>query len=307
MRSKQELEQDIRQQRSAVLLINMLSRRGRHLGVRAQKMLEGKGFTFSQVHMVTNRKQLAEATEQALAAHPALLIVGSGDGTVSHIAARLAYQDTVLGLLPFGTTNNFARNLGIPPGLAAVNVIATGKVADVDLGQAGDRYFANVVGIGLSAEVAAQVSPDLKRMLGRTAYVLTGLQRLLKHQPFAADLEMDGEKVRIHTHQVVIANGAFHGGTLIGHDVSIDDSELAAFWLGDSRRSGFIRDVALFMLARGRRSGHRNFRSAASVLVATEPELPIEVDGELRGTTPVLISVAPEALKIMVPPSFEDD
>ena len=134
------------------------------------------------------------AVEQALAARPALLIVGSGDGTVSQIAGRMAYRDTVLGFLPFGTTNNFARSLGIPPGLdAAVDVIVNGKVADVDLGRAGSRYFANVAGIGLSADVAASVSPWLKRRLGRTAYLLAGIRKLLRHHAFAADIEARGK------------------------------------------------------------------------------------------------------------------
>jgi YegS/Rv2252/BmrU family lipid kinase len=307
VRFKQDLEQDIRQRRSAVLLINLLSRRGRRLGPRAQNLLERNGFSFSQVHLVTTREQLPKAIEQALAARPTLLIVGGGDGTVSHIAARLAYQDTVLGLLPFGTTNNFARNLGIPAGLAAVNVIANGKVADIDLGKAGSSYFANVAGIGLSADVAAGVSLERKLRLGRTAYMLTGLRRLWSHRSFTADVEVDGESVRLYTHQVVVANGAFHGGTLIGHDVTIDDERLEAFWFGSAGRLGFIRDLGLFMFARGRTRRRLNFRSATIVRIVTEPQVPVELDGELAGATPVEISMAAEALKIMVPLGFQDD
>ena len=195
MRSKAELEHEIQRGWQAVLLINLLSRSVRRLGVTARELLERNGFTFSEVHMVSAREDLAPAIQHALAARPALLIVGSGDGTVSDIAVRLAYQDTVLGVLPFGTTNNFDRNLGIPAGLAAVGTIVNGKVADIDLGQAGDDYFANVAGIGLSAEVAASVSPTLKRRLGRTAYILSGLRRLVDHRAFTANLEVDGQPV----------------------------------------------------------------------------------------------------------------
>lgn len=307
MRSKAELEHEIRRNRHAVLLINQLSRRGRQLGAQARDRLEYNGFTFSQVHMVNSRDHLASAIEEALAARPTFLIVGSGDGTVSQIAARLAYRDTVLGVLPFGTTNNFARNLGIPTGLAAIDTLSNGKVVDIDLGQAGDAHFANVAGIGLSADVAASVSPVLKRRLGRTAYVMSGLWRLLGHRAFTANLEVDGRSVDIHTHQVVVANGAFHGGTLIGHDVTIDDRQLAAFWLGNAGRLGFIADLGLFILARGRTRKRTNVQAAARVRITTVPPLPVELDGELAGMTPVEISVAEEALKIMVPRSFQDD
>lgn len=306
MTGKQGLEQDLLQRRGAVLLINLLSRRGRRLGTRAQDLLERNGFRFSQVHLVTTPEQLPIAIEQALAARPALLIVGGGDGTISHIAGRLAYQNTVLGVLPCGTTNNFARNLGIPVGLAAVDVIANGTVADIDLGNACGSYFANVAGIGLSADVAARVSPKRKLRLGRTAYMLTGLHRLSSHRSFTADLELDGEWVRLQTHQVFVANGAFHGATLIGHDVTIRDAKLEAFWFGSAGRVGFIRDLGLFMLARGRTRRRLNFRAATRVRIVTEPPLPVELDGELAGVTPLEISVAAGALRILVPQAFSD-
>lgn len=305
MRSKLELEHEIDRDRHAVLLINRLSRRGRQLGAQARHRLECNGFTFSQVHMVDSRDDLAPAIEEALAARPALLIVGSGDGTVSRVAALLAYQDTVLGVLPFGTTNNFARNLGIPAGLAAIDTLIHGKVAHIDLGQAGDAYFANVAGIGLSADVAGSVSPTLKRCLGRSAYVLSGLWRLLGHRAFTANLEVDGQRVDVRTHQVVVANGAFHGGTLIGHDVTIDDRRLAAFWLGKRGRLSFLVDLGLFILVPGRTREPTRVQAAAQVLVTTYPPLPVELDGELAGMTPLHFSVAEEALKIMVPQSFK--
>lgn len=306
-RSKQDLEREIREDRHAVLLINLLSRRGRRLGERARIALERGGFTFTHAHLVSDPDGLHAAIEEALAARPALLIVGSGDGTVSRIAARLAYRDTVLAVLPLGTTNNFARNLGIPPGLAAVDTILTGRVADIDLGQAGGNYFANVAGIGLSADVAQSVSSTLKRRLGRAAYIVSGLRRLIEHRAFTADLHLDGRRRTVRTHQVVVANGAFHGGTLIGHDVTIDDRRLAAFWLGNVGRLGFLTDLGRFILARGRPWKRTRITAATRVRATTDPPLPVELDGELAGMTPMEFCVAAEALKIMVPTSFRDE
>lgn len=307
MRTNQELEQSIRRHRRAVLVVNTLSRRGRRAASLAEQLLRARGLTLTDVVLLSSRPDVASVIENVLATAPDLLVVGGGDGTLSRVAGPLAYQDTVLGLLPLGTTNNFARNVGIPQDLAgAVEVIANGKVADVDLGRAGDRLFTNVAGIGLSATVATTVTPRLKRSLGRTAYTLSGAAALPRHQAFTADIEADGATLRVRTHQLVIANGGYHGGTRIGDDVTIDDRTLGLFWLGDTSRARFLVDLGLFILAPGRISYGPRFRSATRLTVHTEPALPVELDGEPGGTTPVELSVAAEALKILVPHSFDD-
>ena len=307
MSSKRELEQLIREQRRAVLLVNMLSRRGRRLGNRARLLFEAEGWTFSDVFMIGRKGDLAGAIQRALDSRPTLLVVGSGDGTLSRIAALLAYQDTVLGVLPFGTTNNFARGLGIPLALdGAVDAIVRGKVADVDLGLIGDRYFANMVGIGISADIAAAVSPQLKRRLGRLAYAVTGMSQLFRHRAFTASIESDGQSLQLRTRQVVIANGAFHAGTPIGGDVTIDDRLLAVFWFGNSNRGRLVGDVVAFILRRGRARRRTNVRLTDRARIVTDRQLEVELDGELVGTTPMEISIAPQALKVMVPRALVD-
>ena len=307
MRSKQELEQRIRAHRRAVLVVNMLSRRGQRAAGVAKDMLEARGLNLTEVFLVRTPEDLADVIKTAVAAAPELLVVGGGDGTVSRLAGQLAYQDTVLGLLPLGTTNNFARNVGIPLDLpSAVNALVNGKVADVDLGRAGDRFFTNVAGIGLSADVAAAVSPRLKHVLGRTAYTLSGAAELRRHQAFTADIQTDGATLRVRTRQLVVANGGFHGGTRIGDDVGVDDRKLGLFWLGNATRTRFLIDLGMFILAPGRISRGPRFLSGARVNISTDPALPVELDGELGPRTPLALSVAPEALKIMVPLSFRD-
>ncbi len=307
MRSKQELEQSIRTHRHAVLVINMLSRRGHRVAGLAKDLLEARGLNLTEVFLVSKPGDLADVIKSAVAAVPELLVVGGGDGTVSRLAGQLAYQDTVLAILPLGTTNNFARSVGIPPDLPdAVDTIVNGKVADVDLGRAGHRLFINVAGIGLSADVAAAVSPRLKGLLGRSAYTLSGAAQLRRNQAFTADIQADGVALQVRTRQLVVANGGFHGGTRIGDDVGIDDRKLGLFWLGDATRARFALDLSMFILAPGRVSRGPRFLSCARVNISTDPALPVEFDGELGATTPLRLSVAPEALKIMVPLSFRD-
>ena len=96
-----------------------------------------------------------------------------------------------LGVLPLGTTNNFARSLGLPLHLpAALRILTEGKVADVDLGHVAGRHFANLTSLGLSVQVAEHVPHQLKRILGRAAYPLTALALLPRHRPFTARLRV---------------------------------------------------------------------------------------------------------------------
>jgi diacylglycerol kinase (ATP) len=302
-RTKAEHTAAVRQRRRAVLVINARSRRGRRNHAAATRLLSTAGFTLLANIGVTDPTQLSSALDAAIALAPDLLIAGGGDGTISEAARRLAHRDIALGVLPLGTTNNFARTLRIPLDLpAAVRILSTGKVADVDLGTADGIPFANLASIGLSAEVAAHVPHLLKRVAGRAAYPLTALTRLPRHQPFTARITTgDGHERMVRSHQVNIANGAFHAGTPITGDASADDRLLIAYSLGDHARRRLLA-ASLRHLATGRRRTLTDapFLVTDQLRLDTDPALPIDIDGELHTQTPVDISIDPNALRVMV-------
>jgi YegS/Rv2252/BmrU family lipid kinase len=244
----------------------------------------------------------------ALDLRPDLLIVGGGDGTICEAARRLAYADAALGLVPLGTTNNFARTLGIPLTVAgAIGVLAGGKVADVDLGRAGDAVFANLVSAGLSAQVAASVPHHLKRVAGRAAYPLTALAALPRHRPFRAVITAGTQTFEVETHQLNIANGSFHAGRPITGDAGADDRLLLAYRLGGPGRASLIT-ATLWHVSRGARRtwAEPAFLAVSELRLETDPPLPLDVDGEICGHTPVRIALAPEALQVMVDRDFPD-
>lgn len=115
-------------------------------------MLEQRGVCVLSARAVDDPSALQATLRTELAGHRCrLVVIGGGDGTISEVVDCLAEHYRVLGLLPLGTSNNFARTLGIPIGIeAAVDIIATGKIADVDLGRVDGDYFANVVSAGLT-------------------------------------------------------------------------------------------------------------------------------------------------------------
>ncbi len=306
---KVQAGQRIRRERELVLLVNVRSRRGARHHQRARELLEARGFTVTAEHLVSDPAvQLPVLLPQILAARPPLLVVGSGDGTIAAVVDHLAHADTVLGYLPLGTTNNFARTLGLPLRLGpAVDVIADGKVADVDLGSVNGDFFANLVSIGVSAAVAGQTPHTLKRHLGRAAYAITGMRTLLTHRPFEAHVSSGDITWRVRTHQLNIANGRMHAGTAIAIDASIDDRLLIAYSLGGARRMSTMRAVARQALTPWQPVERKGYLTASEFFITTDVPLPVDVDGEVSGHTPLHVKVTAQALLVLVPQNFADD
>lgn len=308
VRSKAELGEVIAARRSPVLVINTRARRGRLLAGRAAGLLAEREFTARRVICVDQPTRLGEALDEALSLSPDLLVVGGGDGTLSLAVSRLAHRDVALGVLPLGTTNNLARSLGVPLSLtAAIDTLAFGKVADVDLGQAGDRLFANMVSLGVSVQVAGRVPHHLKRVLGRAAYPLTALRVLPGHRPFHARVTAGELSQEFWTHQLNIANGGFHAGRSIARDAGIDDRLLVAYRLGSASRAQLITSmIAHAVGGPHRRLADEGFLAVSELTLETDPVQHLDVDGEIVGTTPIRIAVVPEALRVIVPQEFTD-
>lgn len=310
--SKARLAAHIAARPEAVLICNTRSRRGADSFVRAGELLAQHGFHVTHAHAVTSEDELAQRVEDAASAGSSLIVVGGGDGTLSSIVGSFAYREAVLGLLPLGTGNSFARTLDIPLRLdEAVDVIANGKIADVDLGVVNGEYFANVVTIGLSAEAAHRTPHFLKRLVGPAAYVLTGAGKTLTHAAFACSITTaDAEsaeaptKIDVRTHQIIVASGRFFGTSPLRPEAHVDDRRIDVFTLAGVNRWRLAQMWASILLRPGKLADTGDFISTASVLIETEPRKEIDVDGEIRGRTPAEFYVAPEALKVMTPGAF---
>ena len=227
MRTKKELERTLAKEKSAVLVINTHSRKGQRLFFQALDELTKQGINITASYPVHQSERLHEVVREAIQRQGSLVIVGGGDGTISSIVDQFAYQDVVLGILPMGTGNSFARTLGIPLTLeGAVDVIAGGKVADIDLGKIDDDYFANMAAIGFSADVAHSVPHGLKQFLGPLAYLFVAVGHFFHHRSFSCTFRTADEEHIIKTHQVLIANGSFMGQTFFTPAVNPDDRSL---------------------------------------------------------------------------------
>ena len=224
--------------------------------------------------------------EQALAAVEAgadAVIAQGGDGTVRACAAALAGGRVPLGLLPAGTGNLLARNLGIPRDLdGAVALLAAGGRRDVDVVELDGEPFTVMGGSGFDAQLFADTSDKLKDGIGWGAYVVSGLRTLRRARAQDVLVEIDGEQIRARAVGVVVGNvGTLTGGIELLPDAEAQDGRLhvavltpvtARHWAGLTTRLMLRRDPhpAQMTVLRGR-----------DVTVTWARAVPVEIDGDL--------------------------
>ena len=191
-------------------------------------------------------KRLRSLLDAALDAKPDLLVVGGGDGTLSAAVKHVAHRDVALGVLPLGTTNNFARSLGLPLDLAgAIRVFRDRQGGRHRPGHRRRPAVRQPGQLRRLGRGGGQGQAGLKRILGRAAYPLTALTILPGHQPFRAFITVDGRRHELLTHQLNIANGRFHGGWQVAKDISIDNGRLVAYQLGSGKRLRLLLETLI--------------------------------------------------------------
>jgi YegS/Rv2252/BmrU family lipid kinase len=297
-----------REARSAAVVINVGSRRGASHDL-AVDALRKAGVPISAVHRVRSGADLAGTLDRVLADGHDLIVVGGGDGTVSYAAGRVAGTNVVLGVLPLGTANDFARTLEIPNNLAeACAAIAEGKVVDIDLGRANGEPFLNVASVGLSVSVTEALSPRLKRYIGPLAYSIATLTAYSRHKAFRARLEFpDGDHETMELDdllQVAVGNGRHYGGgNTVSPTAGIDDHtlDIYAILAGPVREhvsiarllkdGSFIKHDRVYHLTTRR------------VRLVTDQPLPVNLDGEIATTTPADFTIQRNAVHVVVPQS----
>lgn len=272
------------------LLINTGSRTGKHQKKLVLDTLKEQGFEVTFVYEVNRRNSLDDACQKIRRRKPACLLIGGGDGTVSSALDRLVALEIEIGIIPLGTTNNFARSLDIPLSIPeSIQTIRREKSRNVDLGMIDNDYFTNVAGIGLSARIADSVTDRQKQRWGRWAYVLVGIQQLLVHKPFFVTLQ-DSDKelsVTMETRQIIIANGRYHAGQEIADDAKIDNGQLIIFALGGRSLMSFIKHMIDFYIGRRSKVAHESYFIGRSVMISTNTPQLIELDGEVKHKTPI--------------------
>jgi YegS/Rv2252/BmrU family lipid kinase len=241
--------------------------------------------------------------EKAVSAVVDLLIACGGDGTVTACAEGVAGTGVPLAVIPLGTGNLLARNVGVPMGLEeALEVALAGGQQPVDAGRANGKLFLVMAGLGLDARMLDDTSEPLKKRLGWLAYALTAV-RHLADRPMKVTVSADGGRPRRHrASALIIGNvGWLQGGVPLLPDARPDDGVLDAVVLIAGGLAGWLAVAADILLRRRAHGGTHRIRFA-ELQVTLNPEQPWELDGEVMGSTKRLTVVAePGALLLRVP------
>jgi diacylglycerol kinase (ATP) len=288
--------------RRALLIVNAKSRSGAAQREMAMERLEAHGI--EPVHVDCGRREDLSPLIVKHAEGVDCVIVGGGDGTLNAAAFGVIETGLPLGILPLGTANDLARTLGIPFDLdGAAQVIADGLTRDIDLGIVNGEPFFNVASIGLSAELAQQLTRDIKRRYGRLGYAMVALKVLSQARPFRATIRSETENVRVRTLQIAVGNGRFYGGgNAVEQDAAIDDQHLDLYSL-ELKRAWKLAFMAR-SFRHGRHGAWREVRAvrAKEFDIRTRKPRPINADGEIVTQTPAHFSIRPSAVTVFAPP-----
>jgi YegS/Rv2252/BmrU family lipid kinase len=229
-------------------------------------------------------------------------IVHGGDGTLNEAINGLGGSNTAVAVLRGGTANVWAKETQCAKDpVRSMRAIVTGARRRIDLGRAGDRYFLLMCGVGLDARIVEAVGPSIKRWLGAAAYVLVGITQALRTRTWRVDVNVDGDASERALYFMLVSNTRLYGGVAqITHRAVADDGELDVALMRRGGVLNLVRDGVRVLFKRHDHSANVRFGRARVVDIAT-PGIPVQVDGESAGETPLRIEVAPLALTVIVP------
>jgi diacylglycerol kinase (ATP) len=253
-----------------------------------------------------------DATTKAQAAAQSgynAVIAAGGDGTVNEVMNGLVGTDTALGVLPLGTVNIWAREMGLSMDmLKAADSLGKSELTKIDVGMAGNRYFLLMAGIGFDAAVTATVRSEEKKLLGAIAYVKQAIQIAWNFRGVRLKLRIDGKRVRGKILMVIVGNSQLYGGVIkFTAHATIDDGLLDVCVIkGRGMLSAPRRLISIFA-RHYNRDPQVKYYQAKQVEIRRKrgKALPVQVDGDYLGTTPMSFRVVPDSLWIMVPPNAD--
>ena len=231
-----------------------------------------------------------------------VIIAAGGDGTLNEVVNGIGQAPVRLGILPVGTMNVFATELGIPSGNleAAWRVIEEGKVIAVDLPRANDTRFIQLAGVGLDAEVVRKTTADSKRALGRLSYLLT-LVQVAAHKPSRVVLEAEGGRLREGSF-ALIGNGRLYGGPFpVFKRASLHDGLLDVLVFENQSHWDVVRYFQAIAFGTHPELPDVEYFQTSSLKVTSMGDVPVELDGEIAGMLPCVFSVESQKLFVIVP------
>lgn len=259
-----------------------------------------------EIYLTSEGEDLSRPVKKAIARGVQVVVAAGGDGTVSGVASGLVGTSVPLAILPLGSGNLLAHDLGVPIDLyRALNVIERENITLLlDAMQVNGRCAVLNAGVGFSSLLIQNTPREEKRRFGLLAYFGTAVRVLFGLQPHQFRLTVDGKKIRLRASEIYVANGGLVGVQLPFEDLHIypDDGRVDMFVIKARTLRDYL-EILYYIIRRRPRQAPKMFylQGADIIQIDSESGLPVQADGEVVGETPVTIRVLPNAVKVLLP------
>ena len=265
------------------------------------KHLKMHGLQFD-LHETTGPGDGEKAARRAVLEKPYDAVVAAGgDGTINEVANGLLGTELPLGIIPLGTVNVLALELGLfkdPEKVA--QAIVFGPARAVTVGNANGRAFLLMVGAGFDGRVVAGVSSQLKNSLGRMAYALMGLKEIFLSRP--ADLVVDADGVRYPASWVVVSNSSLYGGKfLLAPETGLESPGFAVSLVTGKTRWALARALLEFWLGQKIKPGWKQVHPVSKIEITAPREESVQIDGDYFGVLPLTLTSGGQSLEVILP------
>ncbi len=234
-----------------------------------------------------------------------LIVAVGGDGTLNEVVSGVSTfeERPKIGLIPMGTTNDFARAVHIPRDInKAVDIIIQGDSVPVDVGMMNDRYFINIAGGGRMTELTYEVPSKLKTVLGQMAYYLKGIEMLPSIRSSNVRIEYDGEVFDDKAMMFLIGlTNSVGGFEKLAPDASINDGKFTLLILKEVNMAEFIRLASLALRGEHLSNPHVIYAKASRISVSSEERVMLNLDGEFGGVLPAVFQNLEKHIEVLVP------
>jgi len=249
-------------------------------------------------------RSLQHAAELAAdaAADGEVVVTLGGDGLVGRVAGVVADCDGLLGVLPGGRGNDFARTLGIPKDASqACRVIATGTERRLDLGEVDGSPFIGIASCGFDSD-ANRIANEAPAFLGNLVYAYGALRALLAWKPAHFELRLDGDEHSFSGWSVAAANSkAYGGGMFLAPDAELDDGALDVVISHRSSKRRFLRSLPKTFKGTHVLEPEVDVRRASEVHIAADRPFAVYADGDPIADLPATVRIRPGAVRVLAP------
>ncbi|MFC1714652.1 diacylglycerol/lipid kinase family protein [Candidatus Poribacteria bacterium] len=267
-----------------------------------RETLSDRGLQYD-IKVLEYRGQATVVAKAAAETHDVVVAVG-GDGTVNEVFNGLVGTKAIFGIIPAGTGNGFARELGLPLKPAeACRVLAEGNIKSMDVGVVNDRYFLGTAGVGFDALISRFAGEKLGPLRGMWLYFIAGASVFFKYTPQLVNVEIDSETVEIAPLLIAVANTARYGGTaLIAPEAKPDDGLLDVCIIREMGAARLLWHLPKLFTGKHVRLPDVTMYKGKNIAITAPEPIPVHVDGEaIDSRSRVEFTLLPNAIKVLIP------